>query len=94
MSSSSVFSMDDRGDVELDARLLSENAELSTRLQRLGPALARMAHDLATTRRENLTLKRENLRLRAAIKRSETGAFDGHLKVAPASQKSRQQRCL
>jgi hypothetical protein len=49
-----------------DGRLLAENAELTDRLRRMGPALANIAHELARARRENAALKRENLRLEAA----------------------------
>jgi hypothetical protein len=49
---------------DAEGRLRAENAELASRLQRLGPALTNMARDLATVRRENVALKRENLRLR------------------------------
>jgi len=52
---------------DMQARLLAENDQLATRVQRLAPVLAHMVRDLAAARRENTTLRRENQQLRARL---------------------------
>lgn len=54
-------------DEDMQARLLAENDQLATRVQRLAPVLARMVRDLAAARRENAALRRENQQLRARV---------------------------